>query len=139
MKNFVCVGVLLLLASPAFAANQPFSPNANGGTEFMMPSGNVSCIYIPAGGTAVYQPEDGGPELQCDRAEPSYLRFLLGKSGKAKVEENAGDASCCSGPVFNYGNTTALGPFVCKSATSGLTCTRGGHGFSISRKKTKTW
>ncbi len=122
-----------------FAANQSFGPNANGGTEFMMPSGNVACIYIPAGGTDVYEPADGGPELQCDRVEPTYLRFFLGKSGKAKVNENVGDASCCSGPAFQYGNTTKLGPFVCKSATTGLTCTRDGHGFLISRKKTKAW
>ncbi len=139
MKKLVCAGLLLLLASPVFAANQTFGPNANGGTEFMMPSGNVACIYIPAGGTDVYEPDDGGPELQCDRVEPTYLRFLLGKSGKAKVNANVGDASCCSGPVFQYGNATKLGPFVCNSATTGITCTRDGHGFLISRKQTKTW
>ena len=139
LARFAPVLALGCIPQSALAANQSFSASGNGGTEFMMPSGNVACIYIPAGGTDVYEPADGGPELQCDRVEPTYLRFFLGKSGKAKVNENVGDASCCSGPVFNYGNTTRLGPFVCKSATSGITCTRDGHGFVIARKKTKTW
>ena len=136
---FVLVMTVCSFSQPALSANQSFGPSGNGGTEFMMPSGNVACIYIPAGGTDVYEPEDGGPELQCDRVEPTYLRFLLGKSGKAKIIENVGDASCCSGAVFQYGNTTKLGPFVCKSATSGILCTRGEHGFQISRSKTKIW
>jgi hypothetical protein len=34
---------------------------------FVMPSGNIGCVYTPAGGTPVYQPADGGPG--------AYLRY----------------------------------------------------------------
>lgn len=137
---FRTLAVALVFATSAVAAGeQAFSPNANGGTEFQAPSGNIGCIYIPEGGTDVYTPQDGGPELQCDRIEPVYLRFFLGGKGKGKKYENVGDASCCSGPVLKYGNATKLGPFSCQSETAGLTCRNGEHGFFISRRKTKTW
>ena len=139
VRQLLTFGLLLALCQTVLAAEQKFGPNANGGTEFMAPSGNIGCIYIPAGGTEVYEPEDGGPELQCDRIEPVYLRFILNKAGKGKVYENAGDVSCCGGPVLKYGNSTWLGPFTCISESSGMTCTRGEHGFFISRKKTRTW
>jgi hypothetical protein len=139
VTQLLTFGLLAALCQPGFASDQKFKPNANGGTEFMAPSGNIGCIYIPAGGTEVYEPEDGGPELQCDRVGPVYLRFILNKAGKAKIYENAGDVSCCGGPVLRYGNTTRLGPFTCVSETSGMTCTRGDRGFFISRKKTKAW
>ena len=139
VTHLLLFGLFAALSQPVLAGEQKFGPNANGGTEFMAPSGNIGCIYIPAGGTDVYEPEDGGPELQCDRVEPVYLRFILNKADKGKVYENVGDASCCGGPVLKYGNSTKLGPYTCTSETKGLTCTRGDHGFFISRKKTKAW
>ena len=123
----------------ATAAEQRFPATDGGYTDFMLPSGNIGCIYIPQGGTDVYQPEDGGPELQCDRVEPSYVRAILNASGKGKIHKNVGDASCCNGPVFKYGNTTTLGPFYCESVRTGLTCYRGKNGFALSRRKTSAW
>ena len=80
---------------PAFAEEQ---------IEFVLPSGNVACIYTPKGGVAVYKPVDGGPELSCDRVEPQYVRFILGPRGKAVLIKEVGDASCCSAePVLAYG------------------------------------
>lgn len=115
-------------------------PQADGGyTEFMLPSGNIGCIYTPEGGTDVYQPADGGPELQCDRMEPTYVRAILGASGKGKIHKNVGDASCCSGPVLRYGNATTLGPYYCESERTGLTCYRDDKGIFLSRRSTKAW
>jgi len=61
-----------------------FAPTDQGQVMFDMPSGNVGCIYTPRGGTSFYVPEDGGPELSCDRVEPSYVRVTLGPDSKAR-------------------------------------------------------
>ena len=107
--------------------------------EFAMPSGNIGCTYIPEGGTDVYQPEDGGPELSCDRIEPKYLRAILGRSGKGRVLSNVGDQGCCSaGKILDYGEVWRGGPFTCYSERTGLTCERSdGHSFLLSRARVK--
>jgi hypothetical protein len=129
---------IFTLAAPAFAAE--FDSNDQGQIEFTMPSNNVGCIYTPAGGTDTYQTADGGAELSCDRVETSYMRVILGSSGKAKRYSNVGDASCCgSENIFEYGETWSEGPFSCLSATTGLTCTRGFHGFTINKKGVKAY
>ncbi len=104
---------------------------------FVMPSGNIGCIYIPEGGTNVYQPEDGGPELSCDRMEPKYVRATLGRSGKAVILSNVGDQGCCGGDrTVDYGETWSAGPFTCYSERTGLTCERDdGHSFLLSRAR----
>jgi hypothetical protein len=131
--------VLLAMAGSATAEPQNF-PSQDGVISFSTPTGNIGCTYIPAGGTDVYFPKDGGPELQCDRVEPVYLRFFLYKSGKGARFTNVGDASCCAADnVLVYGNTWSKGPFTCRSGRAGLTCTRGGHGFFISRAKTRAY
>jgi hypothetical protein len=123
------------------AAGMQSFPWVNGQVDFLMPSNNVECIYTLAGGTPIYMPADGGPELQCDRAAPTYLRFVLGASGPAALITDAGDASCCGGGVntLQYGNTWVGGPFVCTSAKTGLTCNRGSNGFFISKAKVKAF
>lgn len=128
---------LLALASPAFAID--FEENDQGQIEFTMPSGNIGCIYTPAGGTGTYEPVGGGPELSCDRIEPSYLRIILGPTGKAKRYNDVGDASCCSGESFDYDEVWKFDGYRCTSSEAGLSCKRGGHGFSMSRKSVKTW
>jgi hypothetical protein len=126
------------LSTPALAID--FEPNEKGQVDFMMPSGNIGCIYTPEGGTDIYEPVGGGPELSCDRVEPAYVRVTLGPHGKAVREDEVGDASCCgSENVFQYGEDWEMDDFVCTSATTGLDCSRGSHGFSISRKVIKTW
>ncbi len=105
--------------------------------EFVLPSGNIGCIYTPEGGTQVYQPADGGPELACDRVEPHYVRATLSRKGAATLAKNVGDPSCCSaGPVLDYGQTWTAGPFSCLSTRTGLSCERSdGHSFFLSRKR----
>lgn len=139
-----CVLMLALCAFACFgakAAEQIFPPDANGLISFVTPSTNIGCAYAPKGGTKVYVPADGGPELSCDRVEPVYLRFVLAKAGKAKKLSNVGDPGCCSdSPKLSYGNTWKKGSFSCVSEKTGLTCTRGdGHGFFISKAKTRVY
>lgn len=128
----------LVAATPALAID--FDANDQGQVEFMMPSGNAGCIYTPEGGTDVYQPIGGGPEISCDRVEPAYVRVTLGPHGSPKRYNNVGDASCCgSDNIFSYGAVWKHDSYRCVSSESGLSCKRGGHGFSISRKAVKTW
>ena len=125
-----------LLASPAFAKEQHFTEQDNGQITFVMPSNNIGCIYTPAGGTDTYEPLDGGPELSCDRIEPSYVNVILGPNEPAAITEDPGEQSCCGGDnIFKYGYTVELEGFTCRSSTKGLTCesTDSGYGFSMAR------
>ncbi|MCB1378262.1 MAG: hypothetical protein KDK89_07850 [Alphaproteobacteria bacterium] len=138
MRPAIAVLAFLMLSAPALALD--FEPNAQGQIEFMMPSGNIGCIYTPAGGTDVYEPVGGGPELSCDRVEPSYMRVTLGPHGKARRFGAVGDATCCgSENIFDYRETWDMDGFHCASSTTGLKCRRGSHGFIVARKSVKTW
>ena len=130
--RFLWVAIAMLeISTPAFAAEQ---------IEFVLPSGNIGCIYTPKGGVPNYQPVDGGPELSCDRVEPAYVRIILGPTGKAVLHKQVGDASCCSANLtLNYGGMWKTGPFVCKASTKGLDCRRGAHGFLMSRAQLKAY
>ena len=138
MIRFTSFAAALAFATPAFAID--FEPNDQGQVEFTMPSSNVGCVYTPVGGIGTYYPMGGGPELSCDRVEPSYVRVILGPRGPAMRYNQVGDASCCGAEnMFPYGETLELGPFSCLSAASGLTCTRGHHGFAISRRSIRIY
>jgi hypothetical protein len=130
--GFLAAAILMaMLSLPAHAEEQ---------IEFVLPSGNVGCIYTPKGGVAHYQPVDGGPELSCDRVEPHYVRIVLGPKGKAVLIKDVGDASCCSAePVLAYGEIWKAGPFSCEASTKGLECKRGRNGFVMSRSRLKVF
>ena len=124
---------------PAHAKEQVFAAQANGQITFVMPSGNIGCIYTPKGGTDVYEPVDGGPEISCDRIEPTYVNITLGPKGPAVLTEDPGEQGCCGGDnVFAYGNTATLDNFICSSSSAGLVCeTRDKkHGLCLSRTRT---
>ena len=120
---------LVLAEDPAAAGDFPhhtFAPEQNGAIAFSTPTNNVGCLY-----TLV----EGAPELTCDRAQPTYLRFVLTPRGRATLTKNPGEQPCCSGDALPYGESWQAGPFDCDSLASGLRCTSAsGHGFSISRK-----
>jgi hypothetical protein len=138
------IRIVTTVFSAALLSASSFAGDGGGGGEgqyeFTMPSNNVGCVYTPEGGTAIYSTADGGAELSCDRVAPSYVRVVLGAKGKAKRFTNVGDPSCCGADNYlAYGETWAEGPFSCLSATSGLTCTRGSHGFVINKKGVKAY
>lgn len=129
----ILAAAIIAFASPSLAAD--FPANSDGQIAFGTPSGNIGCVYTPAGGSGGYQPVEGGPDLQCDRVDPSYQRVILGPHGAAKKYTNVGDASCCGGePALAYGSTWAEGGFSCLSTVKGLVCSRGSHGFKVSKK-----
>ncbi|MGB3339248.1 MAG: hypothetical protein WBA73_18890 [Devosia sp.] len=131
---FAALAVLLGVPAKAYELQQ-FHANDEGQVEFVMPSGNIGCVYTPAGGTSVYETVDGLAEIQCDRVEPNYVRAILGGQDESYLIEDVGDASCCSlTQQFNYDHIVTLGPFQCLSERRGLTCARDdGHGFFLSR------
>ncbi len=132
--GFAAIAVLLGVPAKAYEPQQFFA-NDEGQVEFIMPSGNIGCIYTPIGGTSFYESADGLAEIQCDRVEPSYVRAILGGQGQGYLLDNVGDAACCSlSQTFDYDHVVTLGPFQCLSERRGLTCARqDGHGFFLSR------
>lgn len=143
LARSVCLAVCLAASVGAAEAAGfvAFVEDDSGSTSFVMPSGNIGCIYTPAGGSTVYMPADGGPELSCDRVAPTYLRFILDASGAATIVSNVGDPGCCGAPnTFPYNKSWRLAPFTCTSSTKGLSCKRdGGHGFFISKAKVQAF
>jgi len=139
-RTFAFVALTAGSASIALAqstqATVDFAPAPNGYTSFSMPSGNVECIFTPAGGSKVYQPLDGGPELSCDRLQPTYVRLTMTPK-RVDRADNPGEQTCCgSDNPLAYGQRWTKGGFTCESAQDGLTCRRAdGRGFSISRAK----
>lgn len=142
MRSFIAFSLLVLAAcgSPEIARTE--HPTMETATtppgqleEFQLPSGNIGCTYVPAGGTAVYRTPDGRAELACDRIAPTYVRFVLAETGPAVLQEGLGEAPCCAGEILAYGQSWSRGPFTCQSAEAGVTCTNGdGHGFALSRE-----
>jgi hypothetical protein len=138
-SSLLACGLLTILApAERLSAQMPqpasFRPEASGQISFVMPSQNIGCTYTPGGGTRLYRPFDGGPELACDRIDPTYVRVVLTPSSLRRFDK-VDDQGCCSVEnVFAYGSRWSAGPFTCQSATSGLTCMRSdGRGFVISR------
>jgi hypothetical protein len=138
----VCGLLALCSSSPSASADTPqamtFPAATNGQIVFVMPSARIECIYTPKGGTLLYEPLDGGPELSCDRVEPHYVRVVL-TPNKVQRFNNVGDRGCCSaGNVLTYGARWTHDDFTCLSARTGLTCEhKNGHGFVISRSVIK--
>ena len=140
VRNALVVGAIAALAvvlgmpAKAYEAQQLFADD-EGMVEFVTPSGNIGCIYIPAGGTSVYESRDGLAEIQCDRVEPDYVRAILGGRGEGHIIGDVGDPSCCSmSQQIRYDHVVTLGPFQCLVERKGLTCAReDGHGFFLSR------
>jgi hypothetical protein len=130
------LAVLPLRSLTAHAQSVTFQPDGNGQISFVMPSHNVECTYTPAGGTPVYKPFEGGPELSCDRRDPKYVRIVLTPKSLKRFDD-VGDQGCCgtSNPL-PYGMRWSRGPFTCESLETGLTCrTSDGRGFTVSRSR----
>lgn len=136
------VAAALLAATPALAGNERAFPAAPDGTiSFVMPSGNVGCTFVPAGGTPVYRTATGQEELHCTRVEPTYrvviLEHHLGGHRAFAPGEVPGLGLA---PVLPYGSFWQAGAFTCLSARNGLTCINGsGAGLRMARAEVVTW
>ena len=137
-----CLVAATLAAAPALAGNESFFPaNPDGTVSFNMPSGNVGCTFIPAGGTAVYYTATGQEELICARIEPQYLVVILEYHLGGQRPILSGEVpELPQGPGLDYGRFWQMGAFTCLAARSGLTCTNSsGAGLRMSRAEVVTW
>jgi hypothetical protein len=96
------------------------------GGEFASPSGNITCEidYHRDGLTAAYC-QTGNPPQSVKMGVTGSYKTCTG----VMCLGNAGIGT----PILAYGTATGVGPFVCESATTGVTCTADGRGFQISR------
>ena len=114
-------------ATPAPSSPATLVPmqTANGG-EFFSPSGNISCQvdYNYYGDTSAY----------CQTGTPpqSVHMDVTGSYTTCTGEQCLGNPGSNT-PTLAYGTATGVGPFVCSSASTGITCTANGKGFRISR------
>ncbi len=135
------VTALVALAVPAAAQASP---------GFTVPSHNTTCGIL-SGDVA-----EAGAGLYCSS---SYFTtgslydgvgvVKLGRHGKARRTGagndillyiggyNGEDASRSKRPVLAYGDVFERRGYRCKSRDTGLTCRRDGHGFFLSRERTK--
>jgi hypothetical protein len=120
-SNWILAALFSLAGgAPLHAQTDVSFPEMNGIVDFSMPSSNIGCSYI-ARPTATYMPRGGGPELSCDRREPSYVNVDLGPTGPAQRTDNPGEESCCgAGNTLQYGQTWNGGPFTCQSSNLAL-------------------
>ena len=134
---FLAVGLLNSEIGQAQSA-QPvtFAPDQSGQINFVVSALNLGCTFTPKGGTAVYKPSGGGPELSCDQTEPRYVRVVLTEKTMRRYDQ-VGDQGCCN--VENElkpGASWTQGPFTCYASDVGLTCKRrDGRGFSVAKAK----
>jgi hypothetical protein len=114
-------------AAPTQASFKRVPMQTATGGEFVSPSNNISCEvdYHRGGLTQAY----------CLTGTPaqSVTMGVTGTYTTCKGQQclsNAGDGT----PTLAYGTETGVGPFLCESATTGVTCTTtNGRGFQISR------
>jgi hypothetical protein len=137
MRGAVAFALVCVLAAPATAGTLP---------GIRSPSGNISCLYIaekPQFLLCQIAAADYEPSLRKHCASAPYFvdwaGFSLSAAGKGVV-------ACAGGPAYDpqsdhphyatlaYGQTWRQGPFTCRSATTGITCTnRAGHAVFVSR------
>ncbi|WP_396929687.1 hypothetical protein [Mycolicibacterium sp.] len=116
-----------IVSAPSAGADDSVCTTVGQYCGFYSPSRNISC-EINTGGRVG---EDG---VYCQTDTPPQSVTLA----------NDGTFKSCTGmtclgnaapgiPMLAYGKTMALGQFKCLSEESGVTCTTGGRGFTISR------
>ncbi|WP_052960490.1 hypothetical protein [Mycobacterium sp. EPa45] len=116
-----------LLAAPDAAADDSVCTSVGKYCGFYSPSRNIGC-EINTGGRVgqdgVYCQTDDPPQtVQMDSTGAFHSCAGISCLGNAPADI----------PMLGYGETMAVGQFRCLSEESGVTCTTGGRGFTISR------
>src|SRR3954449_12328569 len=93
--------------------------------SFQTPSHNIRCAYFSTQGP--------GPWIRCDVLSLNDTAFRVDRRHKGKRIHVTDAAAGPHAPVLRYGRSLEVGPFKCKSRTSGLTCKSrsSGHGFTV--------
>ena len=101
--------------------------------SFRMPSSNIFCMYLSSGGPGAY--------LRCDVLSRNDVGFELRRRGRGKRIRITDSVVNRGARVLRYGRLIRVGPFGCRSRTSGLTCKSrvSGHGFKLSRERQRVF
>ena len=111
-----------------------FQAAASGQIMFVMPAQNIGCTYTPKGGTGVYKPFDGGPELSCDQSKPRYTRVVLTPKTVRHFKKVGDQDGVPEDNTFKPGTRWMLAPFTCDATAAALNCqVAGGRSFSIDK------
>jgi hypothetical protein len=135
-----------LTVAPAATAKTPLP-------GIRSPSGNISCLYVPGGGSnllcairrAGYASTLQARCMRPDGSGVDWHGFELGVRAKGQV-------LCTGGILYNpgterpvyvtlpYGRAWRRGAFTCLSRSTGVTCRNAaGHGVFVSRESWRTW
>ncbi len=133
----IALAVVVLCAATAATAEARMR-------SFHTPSGNIACLYRSGDMAAVLARSPIGlrsspPALRCDVRSLNDTAFTLDRGHRGK-RVHVTDA-VPAGRVLAYGSSLRLGPFRCKSRTTGLTCRSrpSGHGFALSRERQRVF
>ncbi|MDX6442197.1 MAG: hypothetical protein QOE43_1926 [Gaiellaceae bacterium] len=144
MKRLLVMTLLVLVAAAsASAATLP---------GFRSPSGNISCLFIPSGGSKA------PAAMLCKLAHADYAQTLQARChgldwhGFLLPAARKGAVNCSGGILYNpstqhpsyitlaYGKTWLQKMFSCTSKLNGVNCSNpSGHGMFISRQTWRTW
>lgn len=130
--RWVAAAALTVAASvgttlPVAAADTPICPQVGAFCGFYSPTHRIDCEVNTGGRT-------GPDSVYCKTLEPAQSASM----------DDRGTVTTCSGqscvgdaaegtPTLAYGQTVSLGPFLCLSERTGMTCTAAhGRGFVIS-------
>jgi hypothetical protein len=113
------LAIALVGAAPASARTKPFQT----------PSHNIRCLYMSTQGP--------GPWIRCDVLSLNDTAYRIDRRHRGRRIHVTDTVAERGAPVLRYGKSLRLGPFTCRSRTSGLTCSSriSGHGFKVSRER----
>jgi hypothetical protein len=129
---FSCIYILSALIIPSAAETIHFPRLRDGVIQFVTPSQDVGCTYIPFDGANGIDTGQNSSELHCYRLGAPQAAVSLGVKGKARTLIVKDKLDCCAGDnVLAFGKSWFAGGYQCTSLRSGLTCMHGRHGFTI--------
>lgn len=121
------------------ASSAPTSSASSTSTEpvaFALPSGNIACTMSVDGVTCTIASYTYAPPVVAGCTEKTGHVIVLNADGVA-FDCVSGPPPAVAGedvPVLEYGLTTSVGDYTCRSATDGVQCTDGsGTGFRLAR------
>ncbi|WP_315094167.1 DUF6636 domain-containing protein [uncultured Cellulomonas sp.] len=121
------------------ASSAPTSSSSATSTEpvtFASPTGNISCTMSVDGVTCSIASYTYAPPVVAGCAETTGHVLVLNPDGVA-FDCESGPPPAVAGedvPVLEYGQSTSVGDYSCRSATDGVQCTDGsGTGFRLAR------
>ncbi|MEM9797310.1 MAG: DUF6636 domain-containing protein [Pseudomonadota bacterium] len=133
MRRLLLIFLLFLPASPAVA--DVF--------DFVTPSGNIYCqVGLERDFSDIFcriHERQGVPAAPALAGCANGHSFAMGDRGPVQVSCEAGGRWPGQSEAA-YGDTGQFGGIICRSETSGLTCTnRDGHGFFLSRRSQRAF